>query len=344
MVKRKDGLYQEAVPIKRGGRTVYKYFYGKKKSEVLRKIADFEEEQEAMAHGRAFSVVAEEWWGTTESLAANTRKGYKAHYKRASDHFGPIPMQEIRPVDISRFLQDFVKEKNAADKTARTQLSVVSMICAHGVACGDLDANPARDIEVPKHLPHRPREMPTDADIIAVKASAGLPFGLFALMAMYTGCRRNELLALTWDDIDLQERTISINKSLYQIEGGAARIKRPKTEKGVRVLPIMDKLLPYLTPAKTGLVFPNPTTGGYIHDGSFTLIWGRYQAASGVTCTPHQLRHCYATMLFEAGVAESDAQELLGHAQISTTKDIYTHIRETRKKAVRESLFSVDIV
>lgn len=343
MVRRKDGLYQETVPIKKGGRTVYKYFYGKSKAAVLRKIADYEEEQEALARGRPFKEIAEEWWETTESLAENTRHGYKAHYDRAVARFGEIPMQEIRPVDINRFITDFVKDNHPADKTARTQLSVVSMICKHSVACGDAESNPARDIDVPKHLPRRPREMPSEDDIKAVKASVGLPFGLFAYMAMYTGCRRNELLALEWSDIDLEERTISINKSLYEIAGGEARLKRPKTEKGIRTLPIMDKLLPYLAPSD-GLVFPNPATGSYIHDGSFTLLWKRYKDASGVSCTPHQLRHCFATMLFEAGVSESDAQELLGHAQISTTKDVYTHIRERRKKAVREGLYGVDIV
>ncbi|MDY4190917.1 MAG: tyrosine-type recombinase/integrase [Oscillospiraceae bacterium] len=64
---------------------------------------------------------------------------------------------------------------------------------------------------------------------------------------------------------------------------------------------------------------------------------------SRVIHIPHQLRHAYATMLFENGIAEADAQELLGHAQISTTMDIYTHIREGRKKQIRDKLLNVDI-
>lgn len=344
MVKRKDGLWQEVVKIEVDGRTKYKYFYGRKKTDVLRKIADFRAEQEAAKLGRTFAVVAEEWWGDAqEHLAANTVHGYRAHYNRVKEHFGSLRMVEIRPATISRYMADYVKRSHPSDKTARTELSIVSMICRHAVACGDIDANPARDLEVPRGLSRRTREMPTEADIKAVKASVGLPFGLFAYMAMYTGCRRNELLALTWDDVDLENRTISVNKSLYQIEGGTVRVKSPKTEKGVRELPILDKLLPHLTGGE-GLLFPNPRTGGYISDGTFTLLWQRYREASGVTCTPHQLRHCYATMLFEAGVSESDAQELLGHAQISTTKDIYTHIREQRKKKIREQLYGVDIV
>lgn len=343
MVKRKDGLFQEAVPIVVNGRKKYKYFYGRSKTEINKKIAAFNVEQEEKAKGRTFDTIADEWWDVTEpTIAENTKKGYRPALRRAKERFKGRPLKDIRPVDINAFIKDFVNEKHAADKTARTQLGVVNMICKYGVACGDVESNPARDLDVPKHLPHRPREMPSDADIEAVKASVALPFGLFAYMAMYTGCRRNELLALTWEDIDLKDRTISINKSLYQINGGTPRIKRPKTEKGIRVLPIMDKLLPYLQPSE-GLVFKNPTTGGYIKDGTFTLLWGRYKDASGVSCTPHQLRHCYATMLFEAGVSESDAQDLLGHAQISTTKDVYTHIRESRKKTVRESLYAVDI-
>ena len=342
MTRRKDNLWQEVVTyIDNTGHKRQKYFYGKSKAAVNRKIAEWNESHEKQK-SPPFTDIADDWWETTEpNIAENTKKGYRPALRRAKEYFGTKPIDEIRPVDINAFITSFVKDNHVADKTARTQLGVVNMIFKHGVACGAVESNPARDLDVPKHLSHSKREMPSECDIRAVKASVDKPFGLFAYMAMYTGCRRNELLALTWDDINLEERTITINKSLYQVNGHI-HVKLPKSEKGIRTLPIMDALLPHLRPSE-GLVFKNPTTGGYIHDGTFTLLWERYKAVSGVTCTPHQLRHCYATMLFEAGVSESDAQELLGHAQISTTKDVYTHIRESRKKAVRESLFAVDI-
>lgn len=68
-----------------------------------------------------------------------------------------------------------------------------------------------------------------------------------------------------------------------------------------------------------------------------------YRRASGVTCTPHQLRHAFTTMLIEAGVEPTDAQGLLGHAQLSTTMDIYREIREIRQEKVRASVLAVDI-
>ena len=75
----------------------------------------------------------------------------------------------------------------------------------------------------------------------------------------------------------------------------------------------------------------------------FQSLWKKYADESGVTCTSHQLRHAYATMLEENNISEKDAQYLLGHAQISTTKDIYTHIRESKKEKINAQLLDVDI-
>ena len=77
-------------------------------------------------------------------------------------------------------------------------------------------------------------------------------------------------------------------------------------------------------------------------DSAFRRQWYAYQKESGVTATPHQLRHAYATMLYEAGIDEKLAQELMGHADISTTKNIYTHIRLSRMEDAANKLNSID--
>ena len=65
--------------------------------------------------------------------------------------------------------------------------------------------------------------------------------------------------------------------------------------------------------------------------GQYERMWKRWQKATGLTLTAHQIRHGYATILWEAGIPAKDAQTYLGHAQLSTTMDIYTHIRDGRK-------------
>jgi integrase len=185
--------------------------------------------------------------------------------------------------------------------------------------------------------------MPSDEDLRRVKSSADCTFGLFALFALYTGGRRGELLALTWEDVDLEARTIEITKSVYYV-GNNGHIKEPKTAAGYWVVPILNALYTVIKDRRgSGLIFRDPITGGLMRNMSFTRIWAKYAAESGVTATPHQLRHAYATMLYEAGIAPKDAMELLGHAQLSTTEDIYTHIREQRRALIRKQLLDVDI-
>jgi len=88
---------------------------------------------------------------------------------------------------------------------------------------------------------------------------------------------------------------------------------------------------------KKGLVFGNITKN------AFSYRWSKYCKQAGLwngkpTVTPHQLRHAYATILFEAGIDVMDAMDLLGHADIKTTRNTYTHIRKLRKEHTAEKL------
>lgn len=339
MTRREDGRWQETLTLQRDGRPVRRYFYGRTKAEVLRKIGAYREREET---GRSYAEISAAWWEEARpSLAVNTLRGYRPAVRRAAEHFGAKPIRDIKPADISAFLRQFVRSAHAADKTARTQLLVVNQVCKYAVECGDIETNPARDVAVPKGLPKNTRVMPSDADIQRVKDATSCTFGLFAYLVLYTGCRRGEALALTWEDIDFDRRLVYITKSVAQ-DANTPLLKRPKTEKGARTVPLLNRLCEALD-ASRGLLFPDPVSGGLMTEMHFQRLWAKYAAESGVSCTPHQLRHAYATMLYEAGVDDKDAQDLLGHAQISTTRDIYTHIREQHRQDTYSKLLSMDI-
>lgn len=68
----------------------------------------------------------------------------------------------------------------------------------------------------------------------------------------------------------------------------------------------------------------------------------RFRKEAGVTCTPHQLRHAFATLCFEAGLPEKTAQGLLGHAQLSTTMDIYAELRDKKRMEAAAALNAAD--
>lgn len=334
MTHRKDGLWQEVIKI--NGKT--KYFYGHTKAEVLKKIHAYQEEQE---RGALFQSVADAFWEEHEpTLAYNTAKSYKPAIKRACAEFGQIPIKNIMPQQINKAISDFALLGHA-DKTVRTQLMIYSLIFQYAVKNGYVMYNPVRDLSVPKNLPKKKRTSPSAEDINRVKKCTHCTFGMFAFWAMYTGLRRGELLALDWSDVDLKKRTINVNKSLYYINN-KPQIKSPKTEASISVVPILDVLAKKIKPSR-GLVFPN-ADGKHITETQFQRLWELYCKESGVTATPHQFRHAYATMLFEAKVPPEEMQVLLRHAQLSTTMDIYTDIREEKIKSIHKSIYSIDIV
>ena len=333
MTKRKDGRYCETITID-GKR---KYFYGKTKAEVLRQINQYRAEK---AEGRTFAAVAEEWWEEHQkNIEYNTRKPYAPAVRRAIEYFGDKNIKDITPPQIARFVKKF--SETHADKTTRTQLMIFNLIGAYAVEKGDLDANFARDLSVPSNLEKEIIDPPSSDDIQRVKDNVKHPFGLFAYMAMYTGMRRGELLALEWSDFDRENRTITINKSIYY-DNNRPMTKEPKTRTSAGNVPILDALFAVLPQKCSGLVFPSPA-GKLLRQHEFDRLWGEYCKETGITATPHQFRHCFATMLFEAGVPAKHAQVLLRHAQLSTTMDTYTAIRERKKKEIFESVYSVDI-
>lgn len=332
MNKRKDGLYREKLVI--NGKT--KYFYGKKKADVLRKITEYKEKEK---NGKTFEEVAVLWWEEAEpKLAYNTTKSYKPAKDRAIEYFKDKYIKDILPIDISQIIKQF--SKTHAKKTVSTQLLIFNLIFKFAVAEGVMPFNPARDITIPQNLPKKKVNAPSKEDIQRVKNSVNCTFGLFAYMAMYTGLRRGELLALDWKDIDLKNRTITVNKSLYHVNN-APHVKLPKTKTSIGKVPIVDALLPYLKKG-IGLVFHNDN-GGCLTETQFQRKWELYQKESGVQATPHQFRHCYATMLIENGVPPEKAQALLRHAQLSTTMDVYREIRGDEIEKIFKEVYSVDI-
>lgn len=322
---RPDGLH-ETIRLINGKRVPFR---GRTDAEVDKKMIAYKEKEE---RGPLFSEVAEKWKDEHfPTLSPSTAKGYKAGYRRAKDRFKEIPIKEITPADIEALLQKMAREKYAR-KTVANQLLILSLICRSAILDGNLRINPCAAVRVPKGLEHTPRELPSDEELEIVKTGWGKPGGLIPYFILYTGCRRGETLAITHNDIDRKKKIIRINKSVCYSDQ-APFVKTPKTKAGTREIILLDKLIEVL-PLGIGdtLLFPGPD-GKIMRESTFKNRWIKWQELTGVTSTPHQLRHGYATMLFEAGIDERDAMDLLGHADIKMTKALYAHIRKSRKQA-----------
>ena len=328
--RRKDGLLETTRTDKRTGKRIH--FYGRTDREIDDKIMAYVAKQES---GRTFAEVAEEWRDYHfPTVAITTRKCYNPALRRAIEWFGDDAIQAIKPNDIKRFLADFSRG-GRAKKTVATQNLVISMIFSYAVGSGDVDFSPCDHISIPKNLPKTRREAASAEDERKIKASADI--WLLPYLLLYTGLRKGEALALTHNDIDFKSRQIKITKSIYY-DNNRPKIKLPKTQAGIRTVPILDPLIDKIPRKFTGYLFSVDGGQSPLTDRQYRTLWNSYARATGITATAHQLRHSYATMLFECGIDIKDAQDLLGHSTISVTQDIYTHIRDKHRQATADLL------
>lgn len=314
----------------------YRIVYGKTQKELKDKLRVVSVPLPRVTFGQA----AEEWLEKhSEDIGPVTLRGYAAAQKRAVKALGSLPLTQLRPVDLSRFLTSAIKGNKMAEKTAKTQLMVIRLVCRYAVQVGYIDSDPSSSLAIPSGLQKTRRKLPSQEDINKIKASVNLPYGLFAMIALYTGLRRGEILALRKEDIDVENQMLYVRHAML-MDHSRIQIKDPKTEAGVRVVGIPDGLLPYLRDIPDGFVFQK--NGKPLTENQHERRWEQYVAATGISCTPHQLRHAYTSALIANNLTPEETQRLVGHAQISTTMDIYTHLKQERAQQIAKKSLSVN--
>lgn len=337
MKKRADGRYCRKIKIN----NKFVFFYSNKKTETqaARDIErQFLEYKEKEADGKTFAEVADEWSDYHfPDLEHNTLKQYRPALADVTMQFGDFFIKDITSNQIDLYIKSYAK-KGYAQKTVKTRLLILNLVMKYAVINQYISVNPCTYITIPKNLPKTKREGLTAAQIYTVKHSMDKTFGLFAYFLLNTGLRKGEALALRYGDIDFEKKIIKINKTVEWI-GNAPNIKNhPKTDAGIREVPLLDCLTDLIKRKSTNdLLFPNDN-GELIRNGNFTRLWNKYRAETGLSITPHQLRHAYATTLYDAGIDIKTAQYLLGHANIQTTMDIYTHLSQSRQDSAADIL------
>lgn len=325
--QRPDGLLEHAITID-GKR---KHFYGKTDAEIEKKMLEYHQKQET---GKLFSEVLAEWqqWHD-ETVSPSTVRAYLAPTRDAENRFGKIPVKNITAKDIKNVLSEMARQDYSI-KTIKKYYTIYHSVLDYAAENGYVDNNVARNVSMPKFAkPVQKRSAATEDDERIIKANADrwlLPY--FLLM---TGLRKGEALALQFRDIDKQAKTISITKSVAY-KYNMPYIKEPKTAASIRTVPLLDALAEKL---------PSGAPDDFIFSGQkpmtmmvFQRRWAKFQQETGVQCTAHQLRHSFATMLYDADIDVKQAQDILGHASEQITRDIYTHIRDSKRQSAADKL------
>lgn len=170
-------------------------------------------------------------------------------------------------------------------------------------------------------------------------------FGVF--ICLYTGLRIGELLALTWEDLDLKRGILIVDKTCYytsDIDGHYRRITdMPKTPSSRRLIPLSDSLISILRERKKAALGPyviSSPSGSPIairsYQNSFSLLLLRLNIPHR---SFHTLRHTFATRALESGMDVKTLSELLGHKSATVTLSRYAHVFSEHKRAMMNKLW-----
>ncbi|MFC0232702.1 tyrosine-type recombinase/integrase [Vagococcus entomophilus] len=181
-------------------------------------------------------------------------------------------------------------------------------------------------------------------------------FLMFRILA-FTGLRKGELQALRWKDIDFDKETLSINQTVAKNRYGKNHFQTPKTVASMRTITLDSKTLAYLKRLKLEqrkkflmiginvkkeeqLIFSNRKNEAY-HVGYLNVFLNKFLEKNKLDkISVHGFRHTHCSLLFESGASIKEVQDRLGHTDIKTTMDIYTHVTEKAKEETAQKFAS----
>jgi len=167
-----------------------------------------------------------------------------------------------------------------------------------------------------------------------------------AIIALFTGLRRSEILALKWNRVDLDRKSLKVTEALEETAEGL-RFKEPKSRAGKREVSLPDTVVNVLRDQRKGqleqqmklgagklsadaLVFSRLDTGP-LSPNALSKEWSKAAASIGVAATFHALRHTHVSFLIEAGINVVQISKRVGHADVATTLNVYAHLFDARE-------------
>jgi len=367
MEKRKpraDGIYRIGIYLgKVNGKPKYKYVYDADPKVAERKADDIRVRMkkglDVTAERETFGAWVDRWLTIKRSEVGPSQyrccKGFARHF----DPLYHVPISKISAFDVQEIISQLATinphtGKPTAKRTLKCIKSTASQVIQLAIDNRVIDYNPVQAVKIPKSASEDVRRALSEEE---QKWIINTPHRMqtAAMIMMLAGLRRGELVPLLWDDIDLQARTITVNKSTDMSHGKTIIKSGAKTKAGARTIDIPKKLVRYLQGLsnRDGLVCPGMS--GHVYTSAYwrsswdsyvlhlDMMHGenkerksrfdpRFKGVSIERITPHMLRHTFCTMLYFAGVDVLTAQQQMGHSDAKTTLGIYTHLDSTHKR------------
>ena len=305
---------------------------------------------------QTYSDIYDQWYEeykTTvkESTLLKTERLFKNHIIPA---FGKSPIDEISPIDVQTQMYAWHKKLIRANMV----MNYAGLIFDYAIRMQLIVSNPTKVIKKPV----RKKAIKEDKDLnfydkselkefmTILESSPNFRAQVYFRLLAFTGIRKGESLALKWSDIDFENKTLNINKAVSRRETGLY-IQTPKTAASIRRISLDDKTLELLkefkdTDDNESLIFRSENGGILssakprkwllINQKQIDLERAKKKKEPMKKISIHGFRHTHASLLFESGATIKDVQFRLGHSDIQTTMDVYTHVSKLAKEQLAE--------
>lgn len=320
---------------------------GKTELEAMTKLADklaaAKRGEETIGGSMTVDAWFKEWLETYKKPKGLTKKSlgmyqekYEGYIKR---RIGTMKLKDVKDTHLQKIMNE---QEGMSSSHAKKVRMVMQEMFKRARQSRLISYDPAELLELPQTKKGTHRSITEEERKAILEVARTSPSGLWILTLLYTGIRPGESAALTWNDVDFKNNEIHIHSAR---ESGTGTIKGPKTAAGVRDIPIHSQLRPLLMKAKGepfSPVFPNHA-GKLPDDATMYRWWKAFLRALDIhmgakvyrnqiiesklagDLTIYCLRHTFCSDLQRAGVPLNVAKELMGHSDIQTTANIYTH-------------------
>jgi integrase len=296
-------------------------------------------------------------------VSARSRERYRFALDHVRRHLGDRMLQKLCAADIAA-LYASLSRQGLAPRTTRMVHTALHKALSQAKAWGIIRDNPAEIAKPPKAPDRETPMLQPDQAAELLESLRGKPLYLLASLALGTGMRRNEMLGLRWQDVDLDGARLTIEQALEQSAAHGIRVKGPKTKRGRRTISLPAHLVAELRQhwreqqeqrlavglgkAPEGSPVFAAVDGRHLSPNAITKAWPVAMAAVGTPAvTLHSLRHTHASMLINAGLDILTISRRLGHSSPTITLNVYGHLihgGDDRAAQIMEAAFGSKMV
>jgi len=345
--KRKDGRWSASVTIKGTGKR--KVIYGETEREVKREMNKLiYQVDEGIYHGNdstTLKSLLNTWYDVHKvSVAETTKELYRMYLDvHLIPALGSLTLKNINGLRIDQFYSKKLEEGLSPNTVCKFH-GVLRQAFKYAIKNGVITINPIESVTPPKRVKTKYRIVKEKEFESLLNHVEGTHYMIPIILAGAVGLRRGEVFGLKWDNIDFENKTITIEETMVRFSNNI--IKEPKNDSSKRVIKVFDFVVNALWDYKESSGSDDVYVYNKYKPTSWSEKFGKLLEQFGMEGMRfHDLRHYNATLMLKYGVPDIVAAERLGHSDTTMLKKVYQHVLEDMRDEAAKKLndvFKVD--